>query len=204
MRILKGHVSTGSAVWIGAAAFLVLVTATPAQAALFLIFEGRGFTAAQSTVANTGGIGAPGERIVARTGGRNAMGNTESMRAFMMPTGDLREVPDQVRSLVSLRSTEALVPLGRIVADPRGNGHLEFRVPEEEPGRYRILVYCPDCAAYSAGRNVLPVAAFRVLAASRLATTGISHSVWIATGVLAIALGAFFTWHDRVRRLSRP
>jgi hypothetical protein len=47
----------------GAAAFFVLVTATSAQAALFLIFEGRGFTAPQSTEANTGGIGAPGERM---------------------------------------------------------------------------------------------------------------------------------------------
>lgn len=162
----------------------ILLLVSPAQASLFLIFKGEGSKASESSAANGGeGVGAPGRRIEARTGGQGAMGDIKTMSAFLVPGN---RVPDSQ----SLHSRRDVFPLGRVVADTEGNGHLEFMVPEVQPGAYRIVVFCPACAAFSAGRNVLPVASFRIVPTSQLPMTGSRHAAW--TGGLApfvIALG---------------
>jgi hypothetical protein len=55
-----------------------------------------------------------------------------------------------------------LVQIGELVVDASGNGRISFHVPVVKPGNYVLMVFCPSCAATSAGRSMLAVAEFRV------------------------------------------
>lgn len=171
---------------IGAVVILgmILLLVSPAQASLFLVFKGDGSRMAPSNPANgEGGVGAPGQRIEARKGGQGAMGDIKTMPAFLTP-------PTHVPSRRSLHSRMDVFSLGRIVANAEANGLLEFTVPEVKPGIYQIVVFCPECTSFSAGRSVLPVAPFRVVRTPLLPATGSSHPAPVGIALLVIALGA--------------
>ena len=101
---------------------------------------------------------APGTVVAGRTPGTGALRNARerSLPAFLVPA-----------SLVSVVSDggpdhPALVPIGLLRVDDDGDGTLRFRVPDAPPGPYAIVVRCPACALYSAGRVIVPVATFAV------------------------------------------
>jgi hypothetical protein len=112
--------------------------------------------------------------------------------------------------LTSEFSSSDVLSLGRVVADAGGNGHLEFVVPNVGPGVYQIVVFCPKCAVFSAGRKVLPVASFRIVSRSQLPLTGSGTAGAVTLALLMIGLGALtivFTARERVRppsNRSRP
>jgi len=163
-----------------AATGMPLITAGPALAALFLVFDAEHTSGNRSTA-----ITQPGERLRARTGGSGAMGSIEEMRIFYAPAP--ASYPDSVASLAELRALRGLLFLGRLVADEQGTGHITFSAPDV-PGRYQLVAYCPRCADFSAGRNVLPVGELRV-ANSALPTTGAMASVVVAGSFILLGLG---------------
>jgi hypothetical protein len=57
-----------------------------------------------------------------------------------------------------------LIKIGRLVIDAARNGRITFDVPPVDPGSYVVMVQCPSCAQFNAGRTMLPVADFRVTA----------------------------------------
>jgi hypothetical protein len=116
------------------------ICAGTASAALWLVF---GRTTA-----------APGEPVVARTGGKGAFGGPirgavrrSPPRVFLVERSDAQ----QVRSPTDPR----LVELGRLRVDRRGNGRLHSVFPNVPPGDYTTLIYCRPCARYSRGRTLL-------------------------------------------------
>jgi hypothetical protein len=123
------------------AALLALAAAVPAVAALFVNLDPTS--------------GPPGTEVTGRTGGEGAIAaQVDPLPAFLVvaATADSVTSPDDPN----------LIEIGELVVDAAGNGRISFRVPQIEPGDYVVMVFCPDCAPFSAGRTMAPVADFRV------------------------------------------
>jgi hypothetical protein len=55
-----------------------------------------------------------------------------------------------------------LVDIGQLMIDTSGNGSIRFVVPNLVPGGYVVMVHCPPCAEFNAGRVMLGLASFDV------------------------------------------
>jgi hypothetical protein len=126
---------------LGLAALLALLSAGPTAAALFLLLDPDS--------------GPPGTEVTGQTGGEGAFATlVDPLPAYLVAAAAADSVtnPDDPN----------LVEIGELVVDASGNGEILFRVPQIEPGDYVVMVFCPSCAPFSAGRAMAPVADFRV------------------------------------------
>lgn len=124
-----------------AAALVSLLATVPVAAALYLILDPLS--------------GPPGTEVTGRTGGEGAVATqVDPLPAYLVPAAaaDAVTTPDDPR----------LVRIGELVVDASGNGRISFRVPHVEPGDYVVMVFCPGCAPFSAGRTMAPMADFYV------------------------------------------
>lgn len=169
-------------------AIVVVVLAPAAHAALFLVFETNSFQPEGYVVPRTGGIGAPGDVVRARTGGRGAVATGQVMPAFLARGA----YPSKVDSADDLVGKDGLTPIGELRTGANGNGYLSFETPDLAPGGYKIVLYCDSCAPFMDGENVVAAAPFRVkptqAAAQRSPETRAS-SPWIG---LALVSGPVF------------
>ena len=156
---------------LAAGATLILL-APAARAALFLIFETKSYQPEQYVVPHTGGIGSPGDVVRAHTAGRGAVGAGEVMPTFLSSDG----YPSNVDSARELEAIESLTPIGKLRADAKGKGRLSFETPNLPPGDYEIVLYCPGCAQFSMGRNVVAVAPFRIPGKDSTGEAGIAET----------------------------
>jgi hypothetical protein len=112
----------------------VALLAPPARGALFMEFDPP--------------RGRPGTIVTGRTAGEGALtGGTG--RRFLVYLDSLE--------------TKDWIPIGHVAVDKRGNGTLEFEVPDVPGGKYTVLMSCPPCAPYSAGRTEVPIGDFTVI-----------------------------------------
>lgn len=125
----------------GALAAVVLFAVGPVSAALFVTLEPTS--------------GPPGTEVTGRTGGERAF----STQVDPLPT---YRVAKAAADTVTSPDGPGLVAIGELVVGAAGNGRSSFRVPQIEPGDYVLVVFCPSCAPFSAGRTMAPVADFRV------------------------------------------
>jgi hypothetical protein len=133
------------AVVLLAALAIVGALAGTASAALWLVFS-------RTTVA-------PRDVVSARTGGRVAIGRAARAGARKHPLRLFLVDQAAASSVTSVRDPR-LVPLGRLAVDRKGNGRIQFTVPNVPPGDYTTLLYCVTCRRYSANRTILPVGPF--------------------------------------------
>lgn len=120
---------------------LSLLAVGPASAALFVVLEPTS--------------GPPGTQVTGRTGGEGAFSTqVDPLPTYLVAKGaaDSATSPDD----------PGLIAIGELVVDAAGNGRISFSVPQVEPGDYVVIVFCPSCAPFSAGRTMAPVADFRV------------------------------------------
>ncbi len=126
---------------VAVASLAAATLAATASAALYLTFS-------RATAS-------PGDRVVARTGGRGAIrlpAGRAPLRVYLVE----RSVAGSVRSQMDPR----IVPLGRLalhrVKPHFANGRLEFAVPNVPPGdyNYTTLIHCIPCAPHSNGRTL--------------------------------------------------
>lgn len=99
--------------------------------------------------------GAPGDRIIARTGGEGAFSTGSRQAAYRVYFAPV-EAADDIDSAADAR----LTLIGQVRVDADGNGRLVFRVPDVSPGRYVSLVYCVRCLRQSGARALLPFGPF--------------------------------------------
>jgi hypothetical protein len=171
--------------------------AAPAHAALFLVFQTRSYTPPGYEDRHTGGIGAAGDVVRARTAGRGALGETESMPVFLAAGG----IYPNVDSAAALGRADGVTRVGDLRADHAGTGHLEFRVPELRAGRYELIGFCPECAPYSAGQRLVRLAPFRIVGGTPITTPAPRSApigAVVAGVVTAVALlAAGIAWRRR-------
>ena len=154
-----------------AAGLVSLLAAATTSASLFLILK------------PTSGL--PGTEVAGRTSGSRAFAaQVEPLRTFLVT----RTAADSVTSPNDAR----LVGIGRLVIDAAGVGRISFLVPEVDPGDYTVVVFCPSCAPFSAGRTMLPVADFTVTSGSPSTDTVplATSSTRIHVGALLLAVAA--------------
>ena len=174
---------------------LLLFTST-AHAALFLVFETASYQPDQYEVPNTGGIGSPGDLVRARTGGMGTLEPGQVMPAFLA-SGDY---PSTIESPDDLEAIEGLTPIGELRSGTGGNGHLSFETPRLPSGDYEVLLYCSSCAQFSAGRNLVPVAPFRVTGDP--ASRGAANAAWLALVAAGAVIGAAFLIRRKRQRVA--
>jgi len=126
---------------LAAAVLLSLLAVGSASAALFIVLEPTS--------------GPPGTEVAGRTGGEGAF----STQVDPLPT---YLVAKAAADSVSSPDDPGLIAVGELIVDAAGNGRISFRVPQVEPGDYVVIVFCPSCAPFSAGRTMAPVADFQV------------------------------------------
>jgi hypothetical protein len=123
------------------ASILSLLAAGSVSASLFVILEPL--------------AGPPGTDVSGQTGGERAfMSQLEPLPTYLVAAG--------AADAVASPEDPHLVQIGELVVDASGDGRISFQVPVVEPGNYVVMVFCPSCAATSAGRSMLAVAEFRV------------------------------------------
>jgi hypothetical protein len=103
--------------------------------------------------------GPVGAVVHGRTGGNGPFGDgtARSLDVFI--------APETVAESVVAPDDPRLVAIGALRIDEVGNGELTFTVPHVAAGRYTLVLHCPSCAEFSAGRVILPVANLTVAAA---------------------------------------
>jgi hypothetical protein len=169
---------------------VVLATAAGAEASLVLRFLPHNVS--------------PGDLVRVRTVGEgdlNAVPNGSQLPVYLV----LASRADHITS----SQDSALIRVGKLKVDARGNGRLTFRLPRITRGEYAALILCNPCALHSAGRSLLPVSLGPVLHVSSNVAPEPSHVSttnrwglfgWIA-GVLACgAIAAAFAtaaWRRR-------
>ena len=101
-------------------------------------------------------------------------GRTGGNGAFAKPVSPLPSyfVDQAASDSVTTADDARLVMVGLLAVDASGNGTITFVVPSVPPGPYALMVYCPSCAQYAAGRVMLPVADFTITSASANTATG--------------------------------
>jgi hypothetical protein len=154
-----------------AAALVSLLGTSTAAAALFLVLEPSS--------------GRPGTEVTGQTGGNGAfVESVEPLPTYLVARSTAGAVtePDDSR----------LVEIGKLIVDAAGDGRITFDVPEVDPGKYSVMVFCPSCAPYSAGRTMLWVADFEVTSASPSTDTRAPGTPPVATligrALLAVAI----------------
>src|SRR5947207_1390525 len=164
------------------AGLALLLSAGAAIAALFLVLDHDS--------------GPPGTRVAGQTGGAGAF----DTQVDPLPT---YLVSNDAANEVTSSNDSHLIKIGRLVVDSARNGRITFIVPEVDPGSYVVMVECPSCAQFSAGRTMLPVADFRVTASPPATSTEPNRPVqgntpWpmIGAGILG---GAAFLGNSRRR-----
>lgn len=131
--------------------------------------------------------GPPGTRVAGRTGGNGAFATqVDPLSTYL--------VSQAAANQVTSPNDPRLIKIGRLVVDAARNGRITFVVPQIDPGRYVVMVECPSCAQFSAGRTMLSVADFRVTASPPATDTEPYRPVqgdgpWavIGAGVLGVA-----------------
>ena len=163
---------------------LMILMAAPAQAALFLVFETKSYTPSGYEIARTGGVGAPGEVTFAPApAGKGAMSGIDAMPVFVTNGA----APSSVESIEDLQGVEGMTRVGDLRPDGQQTGHLEFKTPDLPPGDYQLVAYCPTCAPYSAGANVVALAPFRIVAGAERASSGANRTP-VFVGAIALVL----------------
>lgn len=66
-----------------------------------------------------------------------------------------------MKAAAELRAAGAVRFSEPLVADSEGTGHATLEAPDT-PGRYQIVVYCPECETAAQGSNVLWVGGIHV------------------------------------------
>lgn len=167
---------------LATAALMNLLAAWPASAALFVILEPTS--------------GPPGTEVRGRTGGEGAFSTpVDPLPTFL--------VAEKVADSVTSPDDRGLIEIGRLVVDAAGNGQISFRVPQIEPGDYVVMVFCPSCAPFSAGRTMAAVADFGVTALPPptdtvpVDTAGRSALIAVVTVLLLVA-GSFIALRRRL------
>jgi selenocysteine lyase/cysteine desulfurase len=168
-----------SALFTGAfaVALAIVTTAPPAQAALWLELR----PAAAS----------PGEVVHGRTGGQAAMAGSPGVRLPLVLVKAERagRLPPKVSSSAALRMLPGVVPVGTLEVDRRGDGTITFTVPNVPPGRYATVLWCPGCARYSFGANVVHTGVLTVTG-GRLPSTGRAVAWQVAVALVLLLVGA--------------
>ena len=119
-----------------------LITAGSVNAALFLVLAPES--------------GPSGTEVAGRTGGEGAFASSVvgPLQTYFVDQADADGV--------SSPDDPALVDIGQLMIDTNGNGSIRFVVPDLAPGGYVVMVHCPQCAEFNAGRIMLGVASFDV------------------------------------------
>jgi hypothetical protein len=157
-----------------ASVLIVLTLAAPVQAALFVRLDR---TAA-----------APGTLIHGVTGGEGAFASDAppKMEVFLARAA--------VADAISARDDPRLTVVAVLQVNSFGDGWVTFRVPQLAAGRYTLLLDCPTCAAYSAGRVMVPVATLRITALPDSSTVGTivprsaAIDTWVLLPILTLAV----------------
>lgn len=157
----------------------MVFTAVPAAAALLLVFD-----PGHQARADAPALSQPGQELRVRTGGNGGMGSIKRAPIFYAPQAI--SLPKTVESQAELRAAGAVRFRAPLVADSRGTGHATLVAPEA-PGRYQLVVYCPECETASQGSNVLWVGGIHVSGAT-LPNTG--DSIELTIPMIMIALGS--------------
>lgn len=95
---------------------------------------------------------APGARVSLQTGGNGALAGVSDES----PQLDVYLVRAGQEAAIASVDDSRLVLLGRLEIDERGDGRLQFVVPDVPAGRYTTMTHCVPCAQFSAGRELLP------------------------------------------------
>ncbi len=123
--------------------------------------------------------GPPGTRVTGQTGGNGAFATqVDPLFTYLVS----QDAADQVTG----PNDPHLIKIGRLVIDDARNGRITFVVPQVDPGSYVVMVQCPSCAQFSAGRTMLPVADFRVTASPPATDTEPSRPASGNTTLVAI------------------
>ena len=124
---------------LAVAATIPLVISPAVDASLFLRFRPT--------------EGQPGTEVVGRTAGRGAFTGQEG-KAFglYLQHGDGKGLED------------GSILVDRLVVTKKGDGVTRFVIPNVPSGRYSLVLDCPPCRPFSAGRRFLEVGNLRVLA----------------------------------------
>jgi hypothetical protein len=176
-------------IWVLFVASLVLLPETSASASLWLELEPRKAPPLAVVHARTIGSGA----VLAAT--------DSQLDAYLAPV-KAGEIDDPL--------SEDLTPIGQMVVDSNGDGSIDFQVPRLPAGKYDVILWCPPCAKYSAGRKLVAARIFRVTEpatvpssgpapAPEAPTSGTPWAIFLSLGVLGALLLMFVT----ARRTNR-
>ena len=174
---------------IAVIAAMITMTASPARAALWLDFRPS--------------AASPGTAVHGRTGGQAAMADSPGGRLplVLIPAARADRLPRRVSTAAALRTLPGVVPVGVLRVDHRGNGSITFTVPRLPPGRYAAVLWCPACARFSSGTNVVSTGELTVTS-RRLPVTGLAV-VWpvgVTLGLLLIGGGLLIASGSRTGR----
>jgi hypothetical protein len=128
-------------IWVLFVASLVLLPETSASASLWLEVEPRKAPPLAVVHARTIGSGA-------------VLAATDSQLDVYLAPVKAGQIDDPL--------SEDLTPIGQMVVDSNGDGTIDFQVPQLPAGKYQVILWCPPCAKYSAGRKLLAAGTFRV------------------------------------------
>ena len=126
------------------------------------------------------------------------MGDAQRMPAFLVRAGDYHRVPQRVAHADALDANPLLTEIGALQADENGDGHLRFVVPDLPPAHYEILAFCKQCAEFSFGHNVAPMASLVIPGGGALPATGSSPDSWLIASALLAGVGLFLWWRTVV------
>jgi hypothetical protein len=156
---------TGTGAGLIGGLILTLLLTSAASASLFLVL--------------TEASGPAGTVVRGHTRGNQAFAQQVSpLLAFFVD----REAADSVNSPEDAR----LAHIGQLAVDARGNGTITFVVPSLPVGPYALMVYCPSCAQFSAGRVMLSVADFTITPGSP--NTAFSRSGTLLATIVGVIL----------------
>lgn len=153
-------------------AMFVLCFATSAGAAVVINFEPP--------------AAPPGESVTAKTKG-------PAMRGISSGRFDLFLAPSQ-RLADALTgsgrpSHPRLAPIGTLVADEQGVGHIRFSVPNRPAGDYVTVAYCRGCT--EGGSTFSAIGTFRILGPGKMPATGSATFLQVSVGgaLTAVVIG---------------
>jgi hypothetical protein len=176
-------------IWVLFVASVVLLPDTSASASLWLELEPRKAPPLAVVHARTIGSGAV---LAARD---------SQLDVYLAPV-KAGQIDDPL--------SEDLTPIGQMVVDSNGNGTIDFQVPQLPAGKYEVMLWCPPCAQYSAGRKLLGAGTFRVTEPVAVPSSvpalapevSTSRTPWLL--ILSVGvLGALLLMFVRARRTKR-
>ena len=140
---------------------------------------------------------APGTVVSVHTGGKGALSPIRSpvtpLRVFLVPA-------DQAAAITSPEDGR-LILLGDLLVDERGDGRLQFVVPDVPAGDYTTMTHCVPCAEFSAGRRLIPTGPFdRSFVVLAKDTEGFWTPFTLGGATAILLLGAVAAWTLSRRR----